>query len=190
MGEVSSEHAVLDLLVERGARDIDHPGGTLLQHLHRVGSLLEQWGATIEVQTAGLCHACYGTDGFAPALLSLRERAVLQARVGATVEAWVYLHASCDRAFVYRELATVGPLRFRDRFTGETSVIDDDDAAVLAELTAANELDIVTANPEWGAEIGPELFSLMRSARHRLSAPAWDGWVSAIDVASGARSAG
>ena len=112
-------------------------------------------GPTIEVQTAGLCHACYGTDGFAPALLSLRERDVLQARVGARVEAWVYLYASCDRAFVYRELATSGPLRFRDRFTGETSVVHEDDAAVLAELTAANELDIVTVNPEWCAEIGP-----------------------------------
>jgi hypothetical protein len=93
----------------------------------------------------------------------------------------VYLYASCDRAFVYPELATVGPLRFRDRFTGETSLVGEDDAAVLAELTAANELDIVTVNPVWGAEIGPGLFTLMRSARHRLSESAWDGWVSTID---------
>jgi hypothetical protein len=167
--------------VERGASDIEHPGGTLLQHVRRVASLLERWGATSEVQTVGLCHACYGTDGFAPALMDLRERDVLAACVGAEVEAWVYLYASCDRAFVYPELATVGPLRFRDRFTGETSFVGEDAAAVLVELTAANELDIVTVNPVWGAEIGPGLFTLMRRARHRLSASAWDGWVSTID---------
>jgi hypothetical protein len=43
---VHSEDAVLDLLVEPGASDIDHPRGTLLQHLRRVASLLEQSGAS------------------------------------------------------------------------------------------------------------------------------------------------
>jgi hypothetical protein len=87
--------------------------------------------------------------------MDLRERDLLAAHVGARVEAWVYLYASCDRAFVYPELATVGRLRFRDRFTGETSFVGEDDAAVLAELTAANELDIVTVNPAWARRSVP-----------------------------------
>ena len=61
----------------------------------------------------------------------------------------MYLYASCDRGAVYPELTSSGPLRFRDRFTGETSEVPERDAAVLVELTAANELDIVTVSAAW-----------------------------------------
>ena len=117
MRDVRSEHPVpdpLDLLVERGADCIEHPGGTLLDHLGRVASLLEGWGATDDVQKAGLCHACYGTDGFAPSLLGLDERGLLAARIGRRAEAWVYLYASCDREVVYPALGSRGSLWFRD----------------------------------------------------------------------------
>ena len=172
------EPPVIDLLVERGADAVEHPGGTLLEHLARVASLLEGWGACTEVQAAGLCHACYGTDGFAVTLLDLDEREVLISHIGPRAEAWVYLYASCDRAAVYPELAGSGPLRFRDRFTGEASEVPEGDAAVLAELTAANEFDIVTVNPVWAREIGGGLLDLFRGARHRLSGAAWESWES------------
>ena len=116
--------------------------------------------------------------------MELGERDVLAGRAGTRVEAWVYLYASRDRAVVYPELAPAGPLRFRDRFTGETSLVGEDDAAVFAELTAATELDIITVNPTWGAEVGPGLLGLMRSARLRLNKAACDAWVSAADIMS------
>jgi len=181
MSSARPEHQVLELLVERGAEAVEHPGGTLLAHLRRVASLLEQWGAAEEVQRAGLCHACYGTDGFAVSLLELSERDVLARYVGVRAESWVYLYGSCDRGAVYPELSTPGPLRFRDRFTGETSLVCEEDAAVLTELTAANELDIVMVNPEWGARVGPGLLDLLRPARHRMSGPAWDAWTSTLE---------
>ncbi len=171
------EPAVIDLLVERGANAVEHPGGTLLEHLVRVASLLEG-GASDEVQAAGLCHASYGTDGFAVTLLDLDERALLISEIGPRAEAWVYLYASCDRGAVYPELTSSGPLRFRDRFTGETSEVPERDAAVLVELTAANELDIVTVSAAWATEIGVGLFDLLRGARHRLSGAAWTAWKS------------
>jgi hypothetical protein len=184
------EDPVLDLLVERGADDIEHPGGTLLAHLRRVEALLRGWGAPADVQKAGLCHACYGTDGLPAALLGLDERGVLVERIGRRAEAWVYLYASCDRGAVYPELSRPGPLMFRDRFTGQTSSIPDRDGAVLAELTAANELDIVTVNPDWGRTIGPGLLDLVRGARARLSEPArsaWDAWAALTLTQSDAR---
>jgi hypothetical protein len=170
------EGTVLDLLVERGANDIEHPGGTLLAHLRRVEAMLQGWGAAADVQTAGLCHACYGTDGFPVVLLGLDERGVLVERIGRRAEAWVYRYASGDRSAVYPELSRPGPLMFRDRFTGETSPIPELDAAVLVELTAANELDIVTVNPDWGRQVGPGLLDLVRGARARLREPARDAW--------------
>ncbi|MET9452897.1 DUF6817 domain-containing protein [Streptomyces cinerochromogenes] len=46
-------------LSDRGAARTAHPGGTLLDHLHRVTRLLSAWGADPDVQLAGLCHAAY-----------------------------------------------------------------------------------------------------------------------------------
>jgi hypothetical protein len=190
MRDVRSEHPIkdpvdpldpLDPLVERCADRIEHPGGTLLDHLGRVATLLEGWGATDDVQKAGLCHACYGTDGFAPSLLGLDERGLLAAKIGRRAEAWVYLYASCDREVVYPALGSPGSLWFRDRFTGECSILGEGDAAVLAELTAANELDIVMVNPAWGAEMGPGLIDLLGAARHRLSASAWEACASTLE---------
>jgi hypothetical protein len=172
---------VIDLLVERGADGIEHPGGTLLAHLRRVASLLEQWGAGDTVQRTGLCHACYGTDGFPAVLLGLDERDVLVDLIGEQAEAWVYQYASCDRGAVYPELATAGPLRFRDRFTGGTSLVAERDAAVFVELTAANELDLVMVNSAWRTRVGPGLLELLRGTRSRLSDAGWDAWVSTVE---------
>lgn len=74
------------------ADQMPHPGGTLLAHLGRVQGLLADWGADAVVQTAGLCHATYGTDGFAPALLPLSDRATLVTLIGEQAESLVYLY--------------------------------------------------------------------------------------------------
>ncbi|TWV52736.1 VOC family protein [Streptomyces misionensis] len=85
------------LLRRLGAARIAHPGGTLLVHLQRVRELLATWGARPALQLAGLCHACYGTDGFPTALLPPDRRTELAAVIGAEAEAIVHLYASCDR---------------------------------------------------------------------------------------------
>ncbi|MFD2123142.1 DUF6817 domain-containing protein, partial [Streptomyces cirratus] len=65
--------AVLHLLDDLGASATPHPGGTLGAHLQRVQRQLEHWAARPALQLAGLCHAFYGTDGFATAPLPLAE---------------------------------------------------------------------------------------------------------------------
>jgi len=115
------EHPVLDMLVERGAGGIAHPGGTLLEHLRRVAALLGEWGASEDVQMAGLCHACYGTDGFPASLLRLDERDVLAGRIGRRAEAWVYLYASCDRTPCTPPCAHRHPHQHRDRCSSGTA---------------------------------------------------------------------
>jgi hypothetical protein len=102
-----------DFLRERGAGDIAHPGGTLLDHLWRVRDLLDEWGASVEVQLAGLCHASYSTDGFAVNLIEITERSCLLHVIGSEAEASVYLYGSCDRGYTYPLLGTF-PVRFRD----------------------------------------------------------------------------
>ncbi|WP_116023157.1 DUF6817 domain-containing protein [Thermomonospora umbrina] len=159
-----------DLLGARGARDVPHPGGTLLAHLRRVHATLGEWGARPDLCLAGLCHAFYGTDGFAVALGSTDERATLVEAVGAEAEGIVYLYAGCDRGFSHSGLAQGGP--FRDRFTGEVSDPPEAARRDFAELTVANELDLVQINPEFRERYGHGLRELFDSWEGLLSVPA------------------
>jgi hypothetical protein len=164
--------AAAALLAWRGAAGISHQGGTLLAHLQRVHALLAQWGARPAVRLAGLCHAFYGTDGFATALGSPGRRAELAAIIGEEAERLVYLYASCDRRFSYPHLAEpAGP--FKDRFTGTVLRPPLSLRRDFAELTAANELDIAAVSPDFRAQAGPGLLRLFTSWKTLLSGPAW-----------------
>ena len=164
--------AVAESLAARGAAAIPHPGGTLLAHLERVHALLARWGARPALRYAGLCHAFYGTDGFAVALGDPSRRDELAALVGEQAERLVYLYASCDRGFSYPALAEPdGP--FRDRFTGTVLRPPLPLRRDFAELTVANELDIAAVNPDLRAQSGPALLRLFTSWRNLLSQAAW-----------------
>ncbi|MCX5010065.1 hypothetical protein OG765_03555 [Streptomyces sp. NBC_00555] len=159
-------------LRELGAERIAHPGGTLLAHLGRVRELLASWGARPALQQAGLCHAFYGTDGFATALLPLSRRAELAAVIGAEAEGIVYFYAACDRAASYPTLGE-GEAAFRDRFTGRVHSPALELRRDFAELSAANELDLARIDPAFREAWGAELLALFGRFRGLLSEPAW-----------------
>jgi hypothetical protein len=133
---------VLAFLRRRSAHEIPHLHGTLLEHLVATETLLRVWGADPTLCQAGLCHATYGTDGFAPFLVDPGQRTVLRDVVGADVEKMVYGYASCDRAAVYPQLPGHGPVHFRDRFTGVSAVMDEADLRAFVDLTVANECEV------------------------------------------------
>ena len=58
-----------------------------------VAGLLGEWGAGEDLRAAGLCHACYGTDGFPRPLLGPDERPLLAETIGTEAERLVYLYA-------------------------------------------------------------------------------------------------
>ncbi|MEU6877860.1 DUF6817 domain-containing protein [Streptomyces sp. NPDC046712] len=157
-----------DLLIAYGADTRDHPGGTLLAHLERVEARLAAWGARDELRLAGLCHAFYGTDGFAEHLLPPERREILAAAIGTEAEALVYVYASCDREFSHPGLGQEDGL-FRDRFTGETFTPTGRQRADFAELTAANELDVLQENRELRTRHGGGLLKLFTRWRSLLS---------------------
>jgi pimeloyl-ACP methyl ester carboxylesterase len=160
-------------LRSRGAERLVHPGGTLYEHLCRVSSVLSEWGADEVLQAVGLCHACYGTDGFDHAMVDLSDRQSLVELIGRRAEALVYLYCSCDRAAMYPLLAGAGRVAFRDRFTGRTRVPPERDVRAFVEVTAANELDALAHNAALAAEHGAGLFALFAGARGRMSDAAW-----------------
>ncbi|MFI6409103.1 DUF6817 domain-containing protein [Streptomyces sp. NPDC050548] len=161
------------LLLRLGAADIEHPGGTLAAHLQRVRHRLADWGARPALRLAGLCHACYGTDGFPTALLPVDTgRAELAEVIGAEAEGIVYLYGACDRKATYPRLAEADG-DYRDRFTGRVHTPDPRLRRDLAELTAANELDLAHHDFAFRERWGPELLALFTRFRPLLSQPAW-----------------
>ncbi|WP_431899569.1 alpha/beta fold hydrolase [Nonomuraea sp. bgisy101] len=124
-----------------GADRLDHPGGTLLAHLHRVHALTVAWSAAPRTQLAAICHATYGTDGFPHALMATTERRRLERVIGSDAESLVYLYGACNRSHTYRGLGRQ-PLPVRDRFTGDITPIHEADLVDFAVLTIANELDV------------------------------------------------
>jgi hypothetical protein len=162
----------LRLLRAAGAEAIEHPGGTLSAHLQRVSALLASWQARPALVTAGLCHAFYGTDGFAVPLLGLSQRAELLQAIGIRAETLVYIYASCDRKASYGTL-TDDDATFVDRFTGESWRPSLTKRRDFAELTAANELDIASVSPEMREKHGSRLLGLFTRWRPLLSDAAW-----------------
>ncbi|MGW2648565.1 DUF6817 domain-containing protein [Streptomyces sp. NPDC001393] len=167
-----SRAAAVAFLRDLGAAGLAHPGGTLLAHLQRVERQLAEWDARPALRLAGLCHACYGTDGFPEALLPPDRRTELAAVIGPEAEALVYLYGSCDRKAAYPALAEADGV-FRDRFTGRAHVPDPGPRRDFAELTAANELDLARLDPAFRAQWGSALLALFTRTRPLLSPPAW-----------------
>ncbi|MGI5206703.1 DUF6817 domain-containing protein [Spirillospora sp. CA-108201] len=108
---VDRETDAAELLRAKRAGVIQHPGGTLLEHLHRVHALLDVWGAR-------------PPDGV-----------------------------------------------FADRFTGTPSHISSGQRQDFAELTVANELDVVHTAALNGSQVAG-LLNLFVTWRLLLSTPA------------------
>lgn len=133
----------LRFLLDRGTEAIDHPGGTLFDHLLRTAVTLAEWDVPEALVAAGLCHAVYGTDGFEVALCTTEQRADVRALIGERAETVVYTYAASDRSVTWSPDADPAHLPYRDRFTGEERTLDPAEATEYWTLTAANELDLL-----------------------------------------------
>lgn len=157
-------------LADVGAAQTDHPGGTLLDHLHRTATKLEGWGAFEWVVDAGRVHAAYGTDGF-PQAMPGASRDRLVDVVGHRAERFVHLYATANRARSYPTFTGKTPTVI-DRRTGEPTPLDRETLRAFAELTIANELDVFAHSPELMARHGTEAATLFRTWKPLVEARA------------------
>ncbi len=165
--QAASEAELADLLRERGAGTIDHPGGTLAAHLERVQHRLARLGGSPALQLAGRAHAVYGTDGFDVALLTLGERPLLTGIVGPDAERLVYRYGACERSRTWSTLAEDG--RVWDRFTGQVFDLAPDELRAFADLSLVNELDVAEHSPGFLDRYGDVLRRLAGSWEPLLS---------------------
>jgi hypothetical protein len=158
---------LFNLWQERGAGTLAHPGGTLAQHLDRTGCRLASWGASIPLIAAGYCHAAYGTTGFPHPLLSMEERKLLRNAIGSEAEMVVYAYCCWDRTSgwpVEPDLSYIV-----DRFTSQRLTLSTTLQHQFAELTVANELDIIE-QASLSAEEHREILSFLDPFHPYLSA--------------------
>jgi hypothetical protein len=169
---MNTEATVRELLRDRGADGIAHPGGTLGGHLERVQQRLARLGAPETVQWAGRVHAVYGTDGFDVALLDLDDRPLLAGMVGEETEQLVYRYGACDRARTWATLADT--CRLWDRFTGADQLLDDGQLQAFADLSIVNELDVAEHSEDFLGRYG-DYFRRLTAAWSSVLSPAVAG---------------
>lgn len=158
------------LLMVRGADELDHAGGSLYVHLHRVAKRLGSLGASDTLVLAALAHAAYGTDGFPTHLFDWRtERPVLESVIGPAAEAIVYRYGACDRQTTWRDLAEHRTTA--DRFTGTSEELGAEDLRDFVDLTIVNELDVLDNDAEQAVRLRPYLQELLPRWRS-LASPA------------------
>ncbi|WP_433166923.1 DUF6817 domain-containing protein [Kribbella sp. CA-247076] len=144
------------LLLVRGADELEHAGGSLYVHLHRVAKRLTTLGASDTLVLAGLAHAAYGTDGFPTHLFDWQqERPVLEAVIGPEAELIVYRYGSCERETTWRDLAEHRTVT--DRFTGTSEELSGADLRDFVDLTIVNELDVLDHAPALAPKLRPFL---------------------------------
>ncbi|HZX09262.1 DUF6817 domain-containing protein [Kribbella sp.] len=148
------------LLMVRGADELDHAGGTLYVHLHRVAKRLGSLGASDTLVLAGLAHAAYGTDGYPTHLFDWQtERPVLESVIGAGAETIVYRYGACDRETTWRDLAEHHTVT--DRFTGTSEELGAAELRDFTDLTIVNELDVLDNDAKRAVKLRPFLQELL-----------------------------
>lgn len=131
---------IRSLLRRREAGRVEHPGGTLADHLERVYERLGRLGARDDLRVAGLGHAVYGTDGFDLQLVTTAHRVAMVAMLGPETEAIIYRYGACDRKTTWPDLATAREVR--NRFDGSTEQLADGELRDFTDLTIVNEVDV------------------------------------------------
>ena len=162
------DDSIVGWLAGLGAADISHPGGSLLEHLVRTGELLESWKVAAHVEVAGLCHALYGTDGFPTALVEMGAGSAVADRIGTQAEELAYLYGCCVRSEFWAQVGRAETPPVVDRFTGDVVELDAGQVAALMQITLANELDVMLANPQWAALDGPGIVAMLERCADML----------------------
>lgn len=91
------------LIGEAKTDQIKHSQRTLFDHLVGTHTLLEWWGNSEDVCTAGLFHSIYGTNHFQRRPWPINDRRTIQNLIGYTAELLVFLFATSNRPAVWFE---------------------------------------------------------------------------------------
>lgn len=152
-----------------GAGDFQHVNRSLEAHLKGTQSILNNWGASEVLQSAGLFHAAYGTAAFNETMVSLTQRERIKHILGDDTETLVYLYCSCDRDYVFPQFGESDDIQFKDRFTGKLFLLPREQTSAFCELFVANKLECIYRSEAFKVEHGLALRELFDGMEEYLS---------------------
>jgi len=129
---VSAElEGALALLTELAVTDVDHPSGTLAEHLQGTYDVLARWDCPQHLCMAGLYHSIYGTETFLIQTVPREARERVRAAAGEKAETLAYLYGVMRRSSLFANLERGGPYSVT---TMDGTVIPLDGLEQFAEL--------------------------------------------------------
>jgi hypothetical protein len=146
MNEMTTEQHVMramQLLDAVGAVDVEHPSGTLMQHLRGTYETLASWGCSEHLCLAGLYHSVYGTEVFQRQTIPLDARNQVRQAIGEKAEGLAFLYCAIRRSSLYENLHDGAPHAVEDRSGQRIPLHDLDQFADLLTLDVANRVEQV-----------------------------------------------
>ena len=131
------------LLDEVGAVDVEHPSGTLMQHLRGTYDVLETWASPEHLCLAGLYHSVYGTEMFQRETIPVDARRRVQEAIGERAEELAFLYCAIRRSSLYENLRRGMPHAVEDRSGQRIPLRGVEQLSELLILDVANRLEQV-----------------------------------------------
>lgn len=160
-----------DYLVALGTDQVPHSGVAFLAHLLGVYRDLKAWGADEDLAYAGLFHSIYGTEVFQGFKIPLEQRPEIRALIGDAAERLAYLNCALTRESLDASVATGGPPRLWDRFTGAPLELTEAEFTRLLTLHLCDRLEQVGRAQNW--DVRREAWENMA---RRLGGAALENW--------------
>eukprot|EP00538_Stauroneis_constricta_P013380 CAMPEP_0119551400 /NCGR_PEP_ID=MMETSP1352-20130426/4667_1 /TAXON_ID=265584 /ORGANISM="Stauroneis constricta, Strain CCMP1120" /LENGTH=328 /DNA_ID=CAMNT_0007597451 /DNA_START=48 /DNA_END=1034 /DNA_ORIENTATION=+ len=136
---------------------LEHTGSSAFdEHLKGVQAVLRYWKSPTHLQSAGLFHSIYGTEGFQGFSLPLSERSIIQNLIGESAEKLCFWFCMVDRSTLDKTVfAWTSVDRAGDPHDHDDHDIDDDDdddsphEFVLKSRPELGRFDIRMKKEEW-----------------------------------------
>ncbi|OGC88260.1 hypothetical protein A2419_00970 [Candidatus Adlerbacteria bacterium RIFOXYC1_FULL_48_26] len=127
-------------LTNKGAKNIRHVRGSLLDHLSRIEETLKGWNTPEHVQLAGLFHSVFGTDHFKKELLGEADTEQVRLLIGEKALRLVSLFSSIDR-FTISSKRTPSGYSALHKDTYATIPLTKEETSEILHIFLANAID-------------------------------------------------
>lgn len=127
-------------LANKGATNIRHIRGSLLDHLTRVEETLKKWDAPEHVQLAGLFHSVFGTDHFKKELLEEADMEQVRLLIGEKAAHLVSLFSGIER-FSFSSKRIPGSYSVFNKDTKTVIPLTKEETSELLHILLANAID-------------------------------------------------
>lgn len=127
-------------LANKGAGNIRHARGSLLDHLSRIEDRLKGWDVPEHVQLAGLFHSVFGTDHFKERLLKEEDMQQVRLLIGERAIRLVSLFSTIDR-FSFSSKRAPGGYSALHKDTYAVLPLTKEEASETLHILLANAMD-------------------------------------------------